>query len=148
MFLLWGQRVFLGVPSAGRIDPQLPITGELPGSNQKSSMSLGRWLKTPEDGGEGLHRSDPHLRTPATIHPHPIGLLPIDEPIAPSISRNDLDPSIDPGVVDMDHLNGLLEFDDLAAWGVEYRVARAVGERVGEEEGSQHMNSPDISKII
>ena len=86
--------------------------------------------------------SDPHLRTPATIHPHPIGLLPIDETIAPSISRDDLDPSIDPVVGDDDHLNGLLEFDDLAAWGVEYRVARAVGERVGEEKSRQQVAAP------
>ena len=71
-----------------------------------------------------------------------IGLLPIDEPIAPSIRRNDLDPSIDPVVGDDDHLNGLLEFDDIAAWGVEYRVARAVGERVGEEKSRQQVAAP------
>ena len=53
---------------------------------------------------------------------NPIGLLPTADRVPPSIRRNDLDLSIDPVVGDDDHLNGLLEFDDIAAWGVEYRV--------------------------
>ena len=34
---------------------------------------------------------------------NPIGLLPIDDRVPPSICRGDLHPSIDPGVVDLDH---------------------------------------------
>ena len=88
-------------------------------------------MEAPKDKGEGLNRSDPHLRTPATIDAHPIGLLTIEDQVPPPIGREDLHPVVDPGVVDLDHLNGLLEFDDPASRRVIDRVARAVGKRVG-----------------
>ena len=95
--------------------------------------------------------SDSHLRTPATIHPHPIGLLPIADRVPLSIGREDLHPSVVPGVIDMDHLNGLLELDDPAARSVIDRVARAVGECVGEEKRRQQvalpMNAPAAAPI-
>ena len=73
---------------------------------------------------------------------NPIGLLPIVDRVPPSICRGDLHPSIDPGVVDLDHLNGLLELDDPAAMSVMDRDARAVGECVGEEKRRQQVALP------
>ncbi|WP_353292815.1 hypothetical protein [Synechococcus sp. M16CYN] len=65
VLLLWGQRVLLGVLGPGRIDPQLPITSELPSSNQKTSVSLGWWLEAPKDKGEGLQQVALPRRAPA-----------------------------------------------------------------------------------
>ena len=83
---------------------------------------------------------------------NPIGLLPIDDRVPPSVCRGDLHPSIDPGVVDLDHLNGLLELDDPAARSVIDRVARAVGECVGEEKWRQQValpiKAPEAAPIV
>ena len=69
---------------------------------------------------------------PATIDAHPIGLLTIEDQVPPPIGREDLHPVVDPGVVDLDHLNGLLELDDPASRSVIDRVARAVGKGRGQ----------------
>ena len=73
---------------------------------------------------------------------NPIGLLPIDDRVPPSICRGDLHPSIDPGVVDLDHLNGVLELDDPAARSVIDRIKRAVSEYVGMQYWRQQVAAP------
>ena len=77
------------------------------------------------------------LQTPTSCPPQPsmripIGLLTIEDQVPPPIGREDLHPVVDPGVVDLDHLNGLLEFDDPASRSVIDRVARAVGKGRGQ----------------
>ena len=73
---------------------------------------------------------------------NPIGMLPIDDRVHPSIYRGDLHPSIDPGMVDLDHLNGLLELDDSAARSVVDRFAQAVREYVGKQYWRQQVAAP------
>ena len=81
-------------------------------------------------------------REPATIDAHPIGLLTIEDQVPPPIGREDLHPVVDPGVVDLDHLNGLLELDDPASRRVIDRVARAVREYVGKQYWRQQVAAP------
>ena len=66
----------------------------------------------------------------------------MDDRVPPPIYREDLHPSIYPGEVYLDHLNGLLELDDSAARSVVDRIAQAVSENLDEEKSRQQVAAP------